>query len=625
MNLAVFGNPGFILTCLVLFFIAFIFRLVMKMRGKNQIHYAFIALMTTTFIWAVGSIILEYDFLTGRETKTWAVAVAYVGLILTPVTVLFIGLIFAKTKIHISWIQGVFLIVPAISIVLVFTNNYHHLFYKYMDYKDLTKMTALGSYFIIHTIYSYLCILVGSGYLVYFSSKNAGFFSRQSVFILLGILSTTGYNVLLTTQVINGYFHTNVIAFFITFLFFYLAIIRFDFLNIVPIALQKVVDHISDSFLVIDKDNYIIDYNKTFGDTFGSMMKIYRKDNLDDFIGHEAFSDELSDLLTLFREAVAKRVLTSFEKTLMIDGEMKYFSIEITPLYNQKIYLSTIVLMKDITQVKRALETIQKNNEALMEKERLASLGQLIGGIAHNLKTPIMSISGGIEGLKDLIEEYDSSIGDTDVTDDDHHVIAKEMNVWIEKIRPYCSYMSDIISTVKGQASQFNTSTVTTFTLDELVKRVDLLMKHELKKYHCSLEISYETKRLIEMKGDVNSLVQIFDNLIINSIYSYDGREGTIELFIREEGSYVIFALKDHGKGIPLSIQERLFKEMVTTKGTGGTGLGLYMSSATIKGKFSGSMWFESKPGVGTTFYISIPCMQLIRSQILADAKTSRG
>lgn len=619
MNLMAFENPGFLLTFLVLFVIAFIFRLVLKMKKKNQIHYAFIALMTTTFIWAVGAFLLQYDFISGIPVNQWFVAVAYTGLILTPIPILYLGFIFARTKIHITWRQSALLIIPMISIALIFTNQYHHLFYKYLLYEDLTKFVSLGSYFIIHTIYSYLCITIGMGYLVVFSVKNAGFFSRQSMLIFLGIVISFGTNILLTAQLINGHFHYNAIAFFFTFLFFYLAIIRFDFLNIVPIALQKVVDHISDSFLVIDKDNFIIDYNKTFGDTFGSMMKIFRKDNLDDFIGHEAFSDELSDLLTLFREAVAKRVLTSFEKTLMIEGEMKYFSIEINPIYNQKIYLSTIVLLKDITQVKRALETIQKNSEVLMEKERLASLGQLIGGIAHNLKTPIMSISGGIEGLKDLVDEYDRSIGDNDVTDEDHHVIAKEMNDWIRKIKPYCSYMSDIISTVKGQASQFNTSTIMTFTLNELVKRVDLLMKHELKKYHCSLDITYQTDHLIEMKGDVNSLVQIFDNLIINSIYSYNGREGVIELDIREEGTHVVFAIKDHGNGIPLAVQERLFKEMVTTKGTGGTGLGLYMSSATIKGKFDGNMWFDSKPDIGTTFYISIPCMQILKSQVQAD------
>ena len=56
------------------------------------------------------------------------------------------------------------------------------------------------------------------------------------------------------------------------------------------------------------------------------------------------------------------------------------------------------------------MQTIQNNQNMLMERERLASLGQLIGGIAHNLKTPIMSIAGAAEGLTDLIKEYEASV-----------------------------------------------------------------------------------------------------------------------------------------------------------------------------------------------------------------------
>ena len=89
------------------------------------------------------------------------------------------------------------------------------------------------------------------------------------------------------------------------------------------------------------------------------------------------------------------------------------------------------------------LNQIQNNQNLLMEKERLASLGQLIGGIAHNLKTPIMSISGAAEGLTDLIKEYDESIGDSEVTTDDHHAIAKDMTEWVEKIKSYSEYMSE--------------------------------------------------------------------------------------------------------------------------------------------------------------------------------------
>src|SRR5699024_10504415 len=98
------------------------------------------------------------------------------------------------------------------------------------------------------------------------------------------------------------------------------------------------------------------------------------------------------------------------------------------------------------------LKTIQNNQNILMERERLASLGQLIGGIAHNLKTPIMSIAGAAEGLSDLVKEYEVSIGDPEVTIEDHHAIAKDMKDWIEKTRSYTEYMSDVITAVKGQA-----------------------------------------------------------------------------------------------------------------------------------------------------------------------------
>lgn len=74
-----------------------------------------------------------------------------------------------------------------------------------------------------------------------------------------------------------------------------------------------------------------------------------------------------------------------------------------------------------------------EKHSIMMEQERLASLGQLIGGIAHNFKTPIMSISGGLEALKDLASEYDSSIDDASVTDKDHHEIAEEMREWVKK------------------------------------------------------------------------------------------------------------------------------------------------------------------------------------------------
>lgn len=258
---------------------------------------------------------------------------------------------------------------------------------------------------------------------------------------------------------------------------------------------------------------------------------------------------------------------------------------------------------------KKSIETLKENQAILLEQERLASLGQLIGGIAHNLKTPIMSISGGIEALKDLTFEYRDSIDDKSVTEQDHKEIAREMLSWLDRMKPYCSYMSDVISAVKGQAVQMNASTMVKFTVGELVKRVDLLLKHELKKYHCIINMESHIDMSTEIKGEVNNLVQVFDNIIINAMQSYEGQNGTIDLKIVRSDDNVEFTFRDYGKGIPKHVTDRLFKEMVTTKGKNGTGLGLYMSYSTIKGRFGGNMSFTSKEGRGTTFYISIPCI----------------
>ena len=260
---------------------------------------------------------------------------------------------------------------------------------------------------------------------------------------------------------------------------------------------------------------------------------------------------------------------------------------------------------------KKYVDQIHSSQESLMESERLASLGQLIGGIAHNLKTPIMSISGAIEGLSDLIKEYDSSIDDPEVNHQDHHEIAGDMNELIVKIKDYIEYMSDIITAVKGQAVNLSESDTIYFTVDELVKRVDILMKHELKNAIVYLNIGVKTDENLALKGDINSLVQVINNMISNAIQAYNGKpEQKIDLIIEIRNNNLIISVKDYASGLPKKVQDKLFKEMITTKGKNGTGLGLYMSYSTIKAHFNGDIQFETEDGVGTTFYIILPLDQ---------------
>ena len=257
---------------------------------------------------------------------------------------------------------------------------------------------------------------------------------------------------------------------------------------------------------------------------------------------------------------------------------------------------------------KNNIEQIHENQNMLMEKERLASLGQLIGGIAHNLKTPIMSISGAAEGLTDLIREYDESIGDPEVTIDDHHAIAKDMTEWVNKIKSYSEYMSDVITAVKGQAVTLSENESTSFDLDELVKRVNILMKHELKNALIVLNIQFNTDKSTLLHGDITSLVQVINNMISNSIQAYNGETNkSIDLILDRKDNNIVISVKDYGIGLPDKVKQKLFKEMITTKGKNGTGLGLFMSYSTIRAHFNGHITFESEKGKGTTFNIIIP------------------
>ena len=275
---------------------------------------------------------------------------------------------------------------------------------------------------------------------------------------------------------------------------------------------------------------------------------------------------------------------------------------------NDEIADLTIAFNRIQNMTSKHIDQIKNNQSQLVEQERLASLGQMIGGIAHNLKTPIMSISGAAEGLKDLTDELDNSIGNPIVTNDDYHEIASDMQKWISKIKNYSEYMSDVITAVKGQAVNFTNDEEISFTISELLKRVDILMKHELKNAIIYLNISVKTDENTIIKGDVNSLVQIINNMLSNAIQAYNGKpEQTIDLTVTRDDSNCIISIQDYASGLSDKIKNKLFKEMVTTKGKNGTGLGMFMSYSNIRAHFNGNLRCETEKGKGTSFFIEIP------------------
>lgn len=530
----------------------------------------------------------------------------YIGTCFLPISVYFTGLSFENTKIQFKKKYSVLFIIPIISLIILWTNDYHHLFYK--QYSTSIANTVYGPYMVIHNIYSYILLGLGIIYMLKFSIKNSGFFSKQSLLIVLGVSVPVVVNILGTFKIIPMSIYVTPITFTITIICCAIAIFKFQFLNVTPIALQKIVDRISDGYVVLDDNNVITDFNKTFLDIFKLSSEDIRSKNFIRFLQQRKISEQVVEKIS---KSIKKA--NSTEKTVSFEQQFvkikKYFRIEITPINSDNNSLGTLFLLKDITQHKEDMETIKNNQDILMERERLAGLGQLIGGIAHNLKTPIMSIAGATQGLENLIKEYDESIDDPLVNSQDHHDIARDMEEWILKIRAHLEYMSDIITTVKGQAvASLSTDDTEEFTVAELIKRVNILMKHELKNAYIYLNVLMKIDENQIIHGNVNVLVQVVNNMISNAIQAYAGKhDQNIQLEISNIDNYINISITDFAGGLPKEVQDRLFKEMVTTKGKNGTGLGLYMSYSNIKAHFGGDITYQTEDGKGTTFNILIP------------------
>ena len=574
--------------------------IIYKKISKSQIRLAFLALSIAMIICCTGLLLQDLLSIPLGIPPIYFDYFVYIGNCLLPLSFFFTALIFTKTKISFSKGYLFFLIVPIISLVSLWTNDLHHLFY--VDYSINLTANVYGPMFYLFDAFTLILFALGIILFLKQTISSSGVFSVQSLLMILGCSIPLIQNILSTTKIINTTIYITPICFTFTLLFTAIAVFKFKFLKSTPVSLRTIVDRISDSYIVLN-DNYIIsDVNDTFLHTFKTDINEIINTNILDFPKFANYKVDIQNALYNLKKV--NKISADISSTNL----KKTFTIEFTNIYSKDALIGILVLLRDTTQHTNDMNTIKNNQDMLVERERLASLGQMIGGIAHNLKTPIMSVAGAVEGLNDLVIEYEKSVGDPDVTVEDHHAIASDMKEWLEKIKTHVAYMSDVITAVKGQAVTFSEDQLSDFSIDELLKMVNILMKHELSSACIKLEVQNNVAPSSLLHGNINSLVQVVNNIISNSIQaSANATNKVIDLVVNQVNSSIIISIKDYGCGMPKAVQETLFKKMITTKGKNGTGLGMFMSYSNIKAHFNGDITFQSEEGVGTQFDIIVP------------------
>ncbi len=265
-------------------------------------------------------------------------------------------------------------------------------------------------------------------------------------------------------------------------------------------------------------------------------------------------------------------------------------------------------LIKINSELESAYSLLKENQQKLLISEKMASLGRLTAGIAHEMNTPLALVRTSLKELGELIQEYKESIGNTVVLPEDHRLIAADMMKCIKSAAQASEKSSGFIKGIKAQTTNMNTLNLQVFNAANVIKDALSILNFALKKGKCRLITDLDNS--IKLYGDPNKLVQVATNLVINSIDACKPDGGNISVILENNGDgFARLTFQDTGCGIPEEIKWQIFDPMFTTKPFGeGTGLGLSIVHDLVA-EFNGSISVESQKGL-TSFFILLPIKQ---------------
>lgn len=256
-------------------------------------------------------------------------------------------------------------------------------------------------------------------------------------------------------------------------------------------------------------------------------------------------------------------------------------------------------------------ETIGKLQAAqnyLIQSEKMAALGSLVAGVAHEINTPLGVGVTGASHLQELTRHFLAVCRDGSPSRRDMVEYLEDLEKTSSIILKNMERASSLIKSFKQVAVDQSHEELRCFSLRGYLNEVLTSMHPALKKTQHSVQLDCPDE--IEVIGYPGALAQVMTNLIMNSLnHAYgSGEAGHISIKAEQRGSLVELTYADDGKGIPADILPKIFDPFFTTRrGSGGTGLGLFVVYTVVNRQLGGLITCESAVGQGTTFKIRFP------------------
>jgi PAS domain S-box-containing protein len=386
--------------------------------------------------------------------------------------------------------------------------------------------------------------------------------------------------------------------------------------------LQQVIDTVPAVINVKDKQLHYVLMNRYMAGIFGIEPA--------DAIGRTT-SDLMSRYGAQKTDENDKRVLAAGrglgfyeEEYLDSSGNLRQWLVNKLPLLDAEGEIANIVTVAlDIGERKRgelemrkakdaaeaALRNLRETQNSLIEAEKLAALGRLVAGVAHEVNNPVGISLTVASSLERKSANFAAEVARGDLR-------RSSLNDFLETTRDASSQLvanlnraAELIQSFKQVAADRNYSDQRNFDLGDLTEQVVMSLRPGLRKHHLTLNVDCEPN--LTMNSYPGPYGQVLTNLFLNAVaHAFpDGRPGAVDIQVRQSGKDNVEVLfSDNGCGMSLDVRRRAFDPFFTTRrDQGGTGLGLHIVYNIVTNRLGGRLDLDSEPGGGTRIRIVLP------------------
>ncbi|MFQ1743885.1 ATP-binding protein [Aeromonas veronii] len=292
--------------------------------------------------------------------------------------------------------------------------------------------------------------------------------------------------------------------------------------------------------------------------------------------------------------------------------QLKKVEREIIQLNEQlegKVVERTRSLSEANNQLGKAYDDLKQAQQTLVESEKMASLGSLVAGVAHEINTPIGISVTASSYLQERVADFKSHIDSKQLSRSYLNEFTVNLDESMQLLQSNLRRASELIASFKQVAVDQSSEARYNFSLADNLHQVVVSLGHKLKKSQCEVDIQCDPK--LSIFSFPGSFTQIYSNLILNSInHGFDSwdKPKKITIKVEQQGEELFIDYSDNGRGIPPEILPRIFDPFVTSKrGQGGSGLGTHIIYNLVVQLLKGRISCASEPGQGAQFHIRLP------------------